>query len=233
MPEPEVKSVTRGRWTRVFIAQDGKDVSHLNIVPRPFHVGPAVQVRMAGIAGVATQPEYRRRGYARRVFSQAMQQIRQQGYSCAGLYTGADIVAHRLYRRFGFVDVLVHRYPVKVLDMPALVARRLAGALRQAAQRTPALSEWRCLLAIELPGERIFHLHIESAEVRVLPQKPRKCDLTVTASRAALLRLCLGAMTIPFAQAAGMFRWRGDDRHWQTLLTVLGSPRSVINEGET
>src|SRR5690348_17013176 len=38
-------------------------VSCLTVVPADLRVGNAV-VRMAGIAGVATRPEYRRRGYA-------------------------------------------------------------------------------------------------------------------------------------------------------------------------
>jgi hypothetical protein len=232
MPEDAVKICTRGHWTRVLIEQDGKDASHLSIVARAFQVGPAAQVRMAGIAGVATHPEYRRRGLAARVLSHAMDHIRQQGYCCAGLYTGTDIVAHRLYRRFGFVDVLVHHYPVKLLDPAALVGRSLGRALRHAAEHDPSSRDWRCVLAVEVPSDPTIHLQIESSEVRALSRRARHCDLTLTTTRAALLQLCFGAVNLQFAEASGLLGWRGGDQHWRTLQAVLSSTRSIVHEGE-
>jgi predicted N-acetyltransferase YhbS len=120
-----IKVVARGPNKRV-LAEDsqGKEVSRVYISPRRVKVGPAGEVVMAGIGGVGTAREHRRRGIASRVYARVMQEMKRSGYSCSGLFTGTVIVAHRMYRRYGFVDISVHRTGRKLLDPKAAVARK-------------------------------------------------------------------------------------------------------------
>jgi len=231
MPEPEVKLLRRGRWTRALIEADGEDVSHLGYAPYHLAVGPAVSVRLAGIGGVGTRPQFRRRGFAGRVFARAMEEIRRERYSCVGLYTGTDIVAHRLYRRFGFVGLHRPRPATKLLDPAEFVARKLSAVLAAAAERGIPVADWRCSLELRLDEERPFHLQIESGRARALPRRPRKSDLALSSGRGALLQMCYGGMTRRFAEAAGLLRWQGDEQHWQRLSAALDSHHNVVNQG--
>ena len=231
MSVPEVRSKSRGEWKRVYIEADGREASYLGYGPFVFPVGRHAAVRMAGVGGVGTRPEFRRRGFAHRVFARAMEEIRQAGYSCAGLYTGTDIVAHRLYRRFGFVDVVVHQPAVKLLDASAFLSLRLTRAISAAAERDQSIADWSCYLTIALPDEPPMSFRIEAAGVHVPDTPPGRSDLTLTTGRSVLLRLCYGVMSPGFAEASGLLRWHGEAEHWRRLSAVLAAQSPVINEG--
>ncbi len=230
MSEAEVKVVKRGRWTRVFVEADGRDVSHLNYGPVAFGLGARAPLGMAGIGGVGTNPQYRRRGFARQVFARAMEAMAEEGYSCVGLHTGTDIVAHRLYRRFGFVDILVQEPAVKLLDPAAFLARGLTSCLSRAAGKVPEFADWRCDLAVRAVGHPEVNLRIEAGCAEVAPSAAR-ADLTLTAARDALVRLWMGMLTPQFAEAGGFVRWEGEAEHWRRLKTALGSVHQVVNDG--
>jgi len=231
MTEPEVRSRGRGERRRVYVEADGREASHLDHGPFVFPVGRDAAVRMAGVGGVGTQPEFRRRGFARRIFARAMEEIRQAGYSCAGLYTSTDVIAHRLYRRFGFVDIVVHRPAVKLLDASAFVSRRLTRAISAAAERDQTIAEWTCCLTIALPDEPPMSFRIEAAGVHVPDMRPGRSDLTLTTCRSVLLRMCYGTMSPGFSEAGGLLRWHGDAEHWRRLSAVIAAQNPVINEG--
>ena len=55
-------------------------------------------IRMAGVAGVACLPEYRRRGYVGALLKQALMEMHDRGEALSALYT--PHVA--LYRRYGW-----------------------------------------------------------------------------------------------------------------------------------
>jgi len=231
MTEPEVRTDSRGVWRRVYIEADGREVSHLSYAALVFPVGRQAAVRMAGIGGVGTDPQFRRRGLAHRVFAKAMSEIKAAGYSCAGLYTAADIVAHRLYRRFGFVDIVVHEPAVKLLDPAAFVTQRLTRALSEAASHRPDIADWRCALTIQLADGPDLHLHIEGGGAHVVERPPRQPDLSLATSQSVLIQLCYGTMTLPFAEVARLIRWRGDAAHWQRLSAVTAMSYPLVNEG--
>ncbi len=230
MSEVEVKIEKHDRWTRVFVEEEGRDVSHLNYGPVAFALGPRAPIGMAGIGGVGTNPQYRRRGLARQVFARAMQAMAEEGYSCVGLHTGTDIVAHRLYRRFGFVDIFVHEPAVKVLDPEAFFARGLTGRLSRAAEGAPEFADWRCDLTLQPVEAQAVHLRIESGAAEATPSAAR-ADLTVTALRSILIRLWWGMLTPQFAEAGGFIRWEGEAEHWRRLKALLSLGREVVNEG--
>jgi predicted N-acetyltransferase YhbS len=224
----EIRVIAQRRWQRVVAEEEGRDVSHLSFAAMPMRVGPAGQLSMAGIGGVGTEPEYRQAGLARRVFARAMEEIGKAGYSCVGLYTGTDIVAHRLYRRFGFVDTLVSTVATKVLDPGQFVVNRLASLLRGAEE----LEGWRCGLEVRLvPHDPVF-IRIECGEARLLEGRPERVDLAVTVSGAALGQLFWSAMSMEFAEAAKLVAWEGDEAHWRRLAGAIEARREVIKEGQ-
>ena len=123
MPD-EIELKAEGGRVRAELA--GERVSGLAINMRRLQIAPGVLVECGGIGGVRTAPEHRGRGYSSKVMAESMAHQRRLGKHVSGLYTGARIVAHRLYRNFGFADVAELTERVKYLDFTAYV-RRLAG----------------------------------------------------------------------------------------------------------
>ena len=225
----EIRLIARRRWLHVVAEDQGRDVSHLSLSPMPVRVGPAGQLSMAGLAGVATEPEYRRGGLAHRVFDCALEEVKTSGYSCVGLYTGADIVAHRLYRRHGFVDTFAPMVATKVLDPGQYVVNRLSALFR--GDVAPELRSWRCTLQVRLlPHDPVF-VRIDQGEVRLLDSPPKRLDLSLTVSAATLGQLFWSVLSADFAEAAKLVQWEGDEAHWHRLATAIEARREVIKEG--
>lgn len=231
MTEPEVKSSTQGIWTRVYIESDGREVSHLSYAPFVFPLGCRAAVRMAGIGGVGTDAAFRRRGFAHRILSRAMDGIRSAGYSCVGLYTGTDIVAHRLYRRSGLVDIVTHRPAVKLLDPAAFLARRVGRALAKARECTPDIADWHCNLTVDPLNGPLAHLRIQAGSAESAPTSPGRADLVLAASWPVLIHVCTGSMDIRFAERGGLLRWQGDADHWRYLSAAIAAHHPVVDEG--
>jgi len=185
---PSDTEITVGRkrsngWRKVFTEVDGKDVSHLHYGPANMQVGSRATVTMGCIGGVATDKKHRRKGLARRIFSRAIAAMKDDGCTAAGLYTSRRLVAHRLYRRFGFVDISSGRTAYKVLD-PAAFAR---GGLSSLVGASPELRRRRLALRLRFEGSRTVHVKLEGNDVSVLSRAPRHLDLTLSMSHTTFL----------------------------------------------
>ena len=214
------------RRVRVFVELDGKDVSRVYLAPHELSVGPRGEVSMLGIAGVGTEPEFRSRGLARRVFSRSMEEARRGKYSCLGLFTGSDIVAHRLYRQYGFVDMR-RETPFKLLDPKKFAQSALTHLLARHAETGSSGSRtWTLRLA--LAPHSPFDLRMSETEARVADRAARSPDLTLTAASSTFALLCLGDIAGELAEAANLLTWRGDRAAWRRLLVVLASQRQVV-----
>jgi GNAT superfamily N-acetyltransferase len=88
-------------WQTPVVVIDGRLVSTLRIWDRQIHVG-ATPLRMGGIGGVTTHPDYRRRGLATAMMAHAADTMRSAGMSLGLLFT--EIPA-RFYRRLGWCNV--------------------------------------------------------------------------------------------------------------------------------
>lgn len=89
-------------------------VSILTITPTPMHTGQCV-VSTAGIAGVTTKPEKRRRGYASHLLTQVLQSLPGHGYLAAALIP----FDHHFYRQIGWETVgTLFRWRVPVRQLP-------------------------------------------------------------------------------------------------------------------
>jgi predicted acetyltransferase len=106
---------------------DGEIASCLTIVEAPLWIGSAL-VKVAGIAGVATAPRFRRRGFASRLLLDSLPAIREMGCGLAALFP----FSYEYYRKIGWAQAghqLVVRVPRAAL--PAFQeARHVRAALQ-------------------------------------------------------------------------------------------------------
>jgi hypothetical protein len=144
----------------------------------------------------------------------------------SGLFTGTGIVAHRLYRRFGFVDTAIPTVAVKLLDPGEWVRRRVGRLLEDR-----ALADWRCTLGVVLPPHAPVYVRVQSAQADLLPAAPARVDLTLTMTGATFLRLFEAEADVAIAEASREVQWRGAREHWETLCRALSARRSVVWEG--
>jgi len=94
---------------RVFPIVDGHRVANVFSGEEPGHMPGNTHVSMFFVHWVHAARKFRRRGLTRLAMEQTFKQVRDLGYSCAGLDTGTRNPAHALYRSFGFVDTGVGR----------------------------------------------------------------------------------------------------------------------------
>ena len=228
-PEPEAKiRIRRGRWTRVYAEVEGRDVSHLGYAAKELGLGECGAVRMAGIGGVGTEPEFRRRGLAGRVLGRAMREMRREGFSCVGLFTSSGIVAHRLYRRFGLVDIVRERPAYKILDPE----RFLCAALSDMLGRDQALGAHRVMIEVGFGAQPAICVLWEHGEARVSERRGAECALRVEMPGATVVAVRQREVCFRYAEAAGLVRWEGKREVYRMLRRALTSWYTVLDQGE-
>ena len=83
------------------IVCEGRIVSTLRIWDRQIHLG-ATPVRIGGIGGVTTHPDYRRRGLASQLMTQTADLMRSAGFELGLLFTEIPV---RFYRSLGWHSI--------------------------------------------------------------------------------------------------------------------------------
>ena len=96
------------------IVVGGRIVSTLRIWDRWVHLG-STPVRMGGIGGVTTHPDYRQRGIATRLMEHAAEYMRDEGYDLGLLFT---MIPARFYRRLGWNCVPLMGFHAKLSRPP-------------------------------------------------------------------------------------------------------------------
>ncbi len=233
MKEPNHQDirVTGTEWRRVALFDGDKDVSHLGYAPMPIRLGSVATLRMAGIGGVGTDPAYRRRGLARKVFARSLEEIRAEGYPSVGLYTGTQIVAHRLYRQFGFINVLRAQAAAKLLDPAKFVRNALAELLRDD-DLPEEIRAWRLHLQVQLFEHSPIFLRISHQEIEAVSDPPAREDLTISLHAATFLNLFWDYVTIDEAETARLITWQGEESHWLILRALLRAQHEILFEGD-
>ncbi len=113
----------------------GRLVSHVQVVEKRLRTA-AGTLAVAGIANVATHPDFRGRGYATRLLARAMEDYRARGFPLTALFTGFASGPQRIYRRLGYVDVCVHIYWSAPIDDALQRAQRVPWVeVREAEER--------------------------------------------------------------------------------------------------
>ncbi|MGH1490194.1 MAG: GNAT family N-acetyltransferase [Acidimicrobiales bacterium] len=111
-PDSMTGSANRAEWT--LCAFDGSQLA-ASFITIPFTMrlnGEAM--KMGGVSGVATHPEYRRRGLMRRLMTEATLEMREQGQTVAALWASQAAI----YQRFGYsIGSVSRRYAVDSVDI--------------------------------------------------------------------------------------------------------------------
>ncbi len=222
--EPKVK---RGpRWTRVYVEADERDVSHLLYGPRHLRMGQEGVVRMAAIGGVGTDSAFRRRGLGGRVLARAVEEMRRDGYPSVGLYTSRRIVAHRLYRRFGFVDVARRVPRHKLLDP----ARFLCDALSEMIQKSAEVRRRRPVIRLTVAPYGAVAVRLEEDDVHRFSRTPRRVDLSLEMSAETFTGLWSGDVSFHYTETAKLVRWTGDAELHRLLAEALAPWHRPVQE---
>lgn len=79
------------------ILKEGQLAAKLHLLPFHIYIGDQ-KIKMGGIAGVATYPEFRRSGFVRALITKALEDMRANGYSVSMLHP----FYVDFYRKFGF-----------------------------------------------------------------------------------------------------------------------------------
>jgi len=224
--EPEIRVKKNGKWRRIYAEQNGQDISHFWYGPQKMQLGDLAAVRVAGIGGVATDRAHRRQGLAQFVFSHGMQIMKEEGYAAVGLYTTRRIVAHRLYRRFGFVDIFQRRRSYKLLDTARFIERLFVRAVTD----HPPLQRRSVTLRLRIDSANPIHVRIEGPAVTLLPKPPRSIDLTLTTSAQVLIALWRRTIRLSYAESTNQLLWNGDRDLYEVLDTALGAGPDPVNE---
>ena len=117
---------------------DGRLAAGLRVIPLMMRINGAL-IPMAGVAGVACLPEYRRRGYVGALLQRALMEMHERGEQLSALYT--PHIA--LYRRFGWaISARNLRYSFAPKDVKTTIPPPTTGRFRRVTvDEWPALNE--------------------------------------------------------------------------------------------
>ncbi|MDQ0218934.1 GNAT family N-acetyltransferase [Peribacillus cavernae] len=79
------------------ILENGSIAAKLHLIPLEVYLGRNV-LKMAGVAGVATYPEYRRKGNVKEMLSHSLRYMKDHGYSISMLHPFSE----SFYRKYGW-----------------------------------------------------------------------------------------------------------------------------------
>ncbi|MGC8666508.1 MAG: GNAT family N-acetyltransferase [Chthonomonadales bacterium] len=121
------------------LVQDGRVVSCLTLVDATMWIGQA-RVRVAGVANVCTAEAERRKGYARRLLSDTVVDLRRRGSSMAGLLP----YSYAFYQRLGWeLCSTQYRFTAPPAALPPYQeARFVRPAQPEDVQRISSLYAW-------------------------------------------------------------------------------------------
>jgi len=159
---------------------DGKPVSHVSIESKRLHHGEHVYLKTAGIGGVCTDSDYRKKGIVTNLMNLALAHAQHEGYSNTSLFTDLTIPAHRIYLRLGFVDVQTTRFYTKFIDYPFVFSRWIRyinRSLKDSKQAVKRLDGWQKSVVIRLKevGSLCFRFH--GARFQRLSKPPKHADI--------------------------------------------------------
>jgi len=159
---------------------DGKIVSHASVEFKQLHHGEGVYLKTAGIGGVCTDSDYRKKGIVTNLMRLALDQGQQNGASNASLYTDLDIPAHRLYQRLGFVDIMTWRTYTKIIDYTFIFAqwlRQLNRLLKDHRLAARKLEGWEKSVAVQLKEVGTLSFKFREKSFQRLKKPPKRADV--------------------------------------------------------
>ncbi len=210
--------------SRVAVEVDGEQVSGLHLGRREFQVGPNTHLSMGTIGGVSTRPGYRGQGLSSAVMKRTVEEMRKRGLATSGLYTGTRIVAHRLYRRFGYADVFIPHMRTLILDVGKYLRRQARQWLTRA-ETTPqgarAVAGLQAAVVFELTDAGAYTLRLRGGKASVRKGRARRPDLVLTLSTAALASVFGRTVSTTELLRAGELGVSGSKALWRQLQGTL------------
>lgn len=85
---------------------DGEPAGLVQIVERRIRIVGGEVVSVAGVANVCVHPRYRGLGLSKKILERVHEHYRSRGFAVAGLLAGYTSLAHGVYQRLGYVEVL-------------------------------------------------------------------------------------------------------------------------------
>jgi len=162
---------------------DGKPVSSVEFVFKQLHLGEGVYLKTGGISGVCTDSDYRHKGIVTSLMKAGLNYTENSGASNSSLYTGLNIPAHRIYSRFGFVDIMTRRTYIKYFDYPFVFARwirMLNRQLKDSKIATRKLQGWQKSVIIELKEVGPLAFRFRKGRFQKLKKPPKKPDIVLS-----------------------------------------------------
>jgi len=194
------------RWHRratirpedVFIGvANGKVVSHVNTEEKQLHHGEGVFIKTAGVAGVCTDSDHRKKGILTNLLSLALRHAKQEGFSNASLYTDTDGPGHGIYQRCGFVDIATARSYLKYIDYPFIFARwvrYLNIALKDSKLATRKLEGWDKTVAARITEVGVLSFRFRNKRFQHLKKAPKKPDIQFYTDLQTYAKILRGAV---------------------------------------
>lgn len=159
---------------------DGKLVSHVNMESKQLHHGEGVCIKTAGIAGVCTDSDYRKKGVVTSLLNLCLNHAQHEGFSNASLYTELDGPGHGIYQRSGFVDITTFRTYIKYIDYPFVFARwirYLNRSLKDSKVATRKLEGWEKSVILQLQEVGTLCFSFKKKHFQRLKKPPKQGDI--------------------------------------------------------
>jgi len=166
---------------QIFVgAVEDKPVSAVEYVFKDLHLGEGVYSKTGGISGVCTDSDYRHKGIVTNLMKLALDSAKNSGVSNASLYTGLDFPAHRIYLRFGFIDIMTWRTYIKYLDYPTIFAkwvRYLNRTYKDTKLAQKKLQGWEKSITIHLKQVGALSFKFRKGHFQKLKKTPKAAGI--------------------------------------------------------
>lgn len=195
-----------------------KLVSHVEVGAQRLHVGEGVFLKSAGVGGVCTDSDYRSKGIVTNVMKLALNRAQLEGFSNSSLFTGLDFPAHRIYERFGFIDVVTWRTYVKHIDYLATFARWLRNSnrsIKASKIATKRLRGWDKSVTIRLRDVGTLAFRVKKNRFQKLSKPPKRADVDFDTDLSTYISIM-----------RGLVRWE-DAVKARKLLVKCGQPADI------
>jgi len=204
---------------------DGKLVSHVNKEFKQLHHGEGVYLKTAGIAGVCTDSDYRKKGIVTSLLKLCLNRAQQEGFSNASLFTDIDGPGHGIYQRQGFVDITTFRIYMKYLDYPFVFGRwvrYLNRLLKGSKLAQRKLGGWEKSVTLHLKEVGVLSFRFRKNRFQRLKRPPKEPDVEFSIDLQTYVKLTRGVVKWEDAVKAGrLFVKKGEPADLEMLIRIL------------
>jgi predicted acetyltransferase len=132
VPEEEIeKNLKNVARHKLFGILDNESVaSKLHLLPLEVFMGENI-LKMGGIAGVATYPEYRRMGHVKELLSYSLQYMKEKGYSISMLHP----FSVSFYRKYGW-ELFANRTKLTLKKADLVLKEQVFGSVKRFTEKS-------------------------------------------------------------------------------------------------